>query len=208
MKSIRQFVLAAVFSAALSFTAIAQEIPTGSYVAHPTPDGIGVVWNDTNYLSVEFGTNIVMSFAVDGGENYVWDQSGKVTGTRVFADPSKWLKFASNVLADFYLSPTGDWYVEKTPWVFMGKSVLVEHGETPDSRRALVFARSSDYKSIPLPEWMGPIPKKLEAVTIGQTDSGDLYFFPATATLDGRFMPSDALLKQLEKDRKEVAGEK
>jgi hypothetical protein len=196
----------------LTFTGAAhgQPIPKGIYIAQPSLDGekIRVYWTDHLNWPESFGLEIetargqvtAISYwggSPDMGTRFEYEYGAKDSG-KEFRDIDVWKKFAAKVTQEFVFIGD-DRYVEKAPYVFVGRSVAINHWETPDSAQHLVFKRGERILSIPLSDWFGSVPTGIgESVIIGQSGSAD-QFFPAIKVKND-YVISEKVGKLLAKD--------
>lgn len=165
-----------------------QTIPKGVYVAQPRGNGssIVVVWPDYSEWPKEYvfqarfnpgGDVFEMTFSGGSADmgtafKYVFQADfNKIP----FNDIKKWKEFAEKVRNEFVTLKYG--YAEKTPFGYFGLSISLDNGENPDGLQSLIFHKEGRLLSIPRTSWIGAIPKKGDAVLIGQTSRSE-FFFP------------------------------
>lgn len=187
-----------------------QPIPTGAHVTQPAIDGtrVDVKWvNSMDWpkecsLHIEFakpGEIKEMTFrggSADMGTEFEFEFPTSNTNT-AFKSLEAWKKFAVEVASECILIEN-DVYVEKEPFTMMGRSVTIEHWETPDHAQALIFKRGERWLSIPVGKWVGKLPEAGQSIVIGQDGSGDVFF--AAQKFGGEYAVAEEVTKRL-KDR-------
>lgn len=188
-----------------------QLIPGGRYIAQPNGSGIVVVW--ANFLDWPYRYTFTVDFD-DGEIRYMSYAGGSAdmgtefkhefypgTGKNTFKNLEEWKKFAFKVDDEFSAIIPQDeikkGFVEKEPYVFIGRSVLIGDGAALDDLQTLVFQRGSKFVSVAKTLWMGKIPKVGDSVILGQDGHNNLFF--AAKKKEGYVVGDDAL--------KEIANE-
>jgi hypothetical protein len=192
-----------VITTLLPLMVCAQEFPKGILLVQPGSTWqseygkrVSIGWLDKNYTGEGSVPHLYADFNISGDVSgltfgqYLYPTTNKA---EIFKDLESWKKFAKKVYDDLVVFP-GDIYLEKTPYVFLGNSVIMSHFEMPYHN--LVFKRGERLLSIDKDNWKGKPVKVGESYIIGQNGRGEI-FFPATQQKDGSYTFSEEMKEYL-----------
>ena len=178
----------------MSFMVCAQEFPKGILAVQPSTVWqsestvrICISWLDKNYTDNSAPVNLYADFNVSGdviGLIFSGYQYPTTNKAEMFKNLESWKKFAKKSYDGIVIFP-GQIYLEKTPYVFLGNSIVSSHFEA--AYHSLIFKKGERLLSIESQNLMSGGLKVGESYIIGRQGNDGENYFTATLQKDGTY---------------------